>query len=82
MLLVILKTSGCYNKTTLNIFNWLQKYNTIIDWSKSTLLLTKCYIHCRRIHLYQRKEPEEIEKTFDNGLDRILFVNLEEEIIR
>ena len=25
--MVILKTSDCYNKTTLNKFNWLQKYS-------------------------------------------------------
>ena len=42
-------------------------------------MLARCYTHCGRI--YWREEPEKIEETFDNGLDRILFVNLEKEAI-
>jgi len=61
-------------------YDWLQKHNPIIDWSKPTLSLARCHTRCGRI--YWREEPEEIEETFDDGLGRILFVDLEEEAIR
>ena len=44
------------------------------------LSLARYYICCERI--YWGEELEEIKETFDDELDRILFMDLEEEAIR
>ena len=31
-------------------YNWLQKHNPIINWSKPMLLLARCYACCERIY--------------------------------
>jgi len=31
-------------------YNWLQKHNPIINWSKPMLLLARCYVCCERIY--------------------------------
>ena len=57
-------------------YNWLQRYNPVIDWSKPTLSLEQCYFHCGRI--YWGEEPEEEEKDVD-WKGQILFVNRRED---
>lgn len=44
-------------------YDWLQKYNLVINWSKLLLLLEKYHFHCERI-LWKEK-LEEIEKNLD-----------------
>ena len=57
-------------------YNWLQRYNPIIDWNKPTLSLEQCYFHCKGI--YWEEEPEEEEKDVD-WKRQILFVNRRED---
>ena len=54
-------------------YNWLQRYNPIIDWSKPTLLFEQCYFHYGRIYW-----GEEEEKDVD-WKGQILFVNRRED---
>ena len=57
-------------------YNWLQRYNPIIDWSKLILLLEQYYFHCGEI--YQGEESEEEEKNVD-WKGQILSVNRRED---
>jgi len=61
---------------------WLQRHNPSIDWQLSKLYLDKCRHWYRRVSI--EKEPEDVgEKTneVEEG-GRILFVNMEEEVLR
>jgi len=63
-------------------YEWLQHHNPTIDWKLSCLNLDKCKTWCRRI--IGEEEPEDIEnniKEVEEG-ERILYINLEEEVLR
>ena len=61
---------------------WLQWHNLSIDQQLSKLYLEKCRHWCKRIFI--EEEPEDIEEKtneIEEG-ERILFVNIEEEVLR
>ena len=63
-------------------YEWLQHHNPTIDWKLSHLNLDKCRTWCRRIT--GGEEPEDVEdniKEVEEG-ERILYINLEEEVLR
>jgi len=64
-------------------YDWLQKYNSSINWRDSSISLQNYQQWCRKI--YVPKEPEKIEnkdiekEAIEEG-KKVLFVNLEEEV--
>jgi len=63
-------------------YEWLQYHNPTIDWKLSHLNLDKCRTWCRKI--IGEEEPENVEdniKEVEEG-ERILYINLEEEVLR
>jgi len=66
-------------------YDWLQKYNPSINWRDSSISLQNYWQWCRKI--YVPKEPEEIEdeNVEEEAIkeeEKVLFVNLEEEVWR
>ena len=61
-------------------YNWFQKYNLVINWSKSILLFERCPFHSRRI--FQDRGPKEKEKETEEQEKQILLVNIREGIVK
>ena len=63
-------------------YKWLQWHNPSIDWQSSKLYLDKCRHWCRRVSIEEEpKDVEEKANEIEEG-GRILFVNMEEEVLR
>jgi len=60
-------------------YNWLQKHNSVINWSKSILLFKRCPFYGRRI--FWDREPEEKEKETKEQEEQIVLVNVGERIV-
>jgi len=63
-------------------YEWLQHHNSTIDWKLSRLNLDKYRTWYRKI--IGKEEPEDVEdniKEVEEG-ERILYINLEEEVLR
>jgi len=65
-------------------YDWLQKHNLFINWKDSSISLQNCCQWCRKIYIpkkpeedkeTEREEEEEIQED-----EKVLFINLEEEV--
>ena len=66
-------------------YNWLQKHNLTINWKDSSINLQNCRQWYRKIYVLREPEKETEEEIKEDGIEdreKVLFVNLEEEVWR
>ena len=66
-------------------YDWLQKYNPTINWKDSSINLQNYRQWYRKIYVLREPEEETEEETEEDGIEdgeKVLFINLEEEVWR
>jgi len=83
--LIQLSVTNLGNHDLFLEYDWLQKHNPSIGWRDSSISLQNCRQWCRKVYI--PKEPEEIEdedveeEMIEEG-EKVLFINLKEEVWR